>query len=98
MADLSWTLVVNLASTNRLSTIGRRVCRHERRTSTSAETTPRREPAAQTNVCRCVFGQQNAQRRSFKKVVGTGNRRTVVTYLAQNGKNADDKPSSSLAI
>jgi putative transposase len=47
------------------------VCWHERRTPTSAETTPRREPASQTSVCRCVFGQQNAQRRSFKKVVGT---------------------------
>jgi hypothetical protein len=30
---------------------------------------------------RCVFGQQNAQRCSFKKVAGTGDRRTVVTFL-----------------
>jgi hypothetical protein len=47
------------------------VCRHERRTTTLAEKTPRREPAAETNVCRCFLGQQNVQRRSFKKVGGT---------------------------
>jgi hypothetical protein len=61
-----------------------KVCRHKRLTITSDEATTRREPSAQTNVCRCVLGQQNAQTRTFKKVLGTGHRHTVMTYLAQN--------------
>jgi hypothetical protein len=46
-------------------------CRYERRTTTLAETTVRRESAAQTHLCRFVFRQENAHRRSFKNEVDT---------------------------